>query len=117
MEAEMWARTSGYIRESGSGYKCDPHNELDFIHPTCPAEDAESAQRDPATRLALAFAHVNQLMIMVCMVQGPSAVGSAIGLYDPNRLGDPLVRGDTGRPQVVEPAEDIIVPPVREREL
>ena len=50
--------------------------------PASPAEDAEGVQRDPAARLALAFAEVDQQLVVVGMLEGPSAVGIALGLHD-----------------------------------
>src|SRR6185312_13659464 len=80
--------------------------------PASPAEDAEGVQRDPSARLTLALAEVNQQLIVMGMLEGPSAVGIAPGLDDADGLGDPLVWGDASLPQVVKPAEDIIAPPV-----
>ena len=74
-------------------------------------------QRDPAARLALALTEVNQQLVVMGVLQEPAAVGAALRLDDADRLGDPLVRRDACLPQVVEPAQDIVVPPVREREL
>ena len=46
----------------------------------------------------------------------PSAVREPVALDDPDRLGDALVGLEPGIAQVVQPAQDVVVPPGRERE-
>src|SRR5262249_33099351 len=84
--------------------------------PAGPAEDAEGAQRDPAARLALVLTEVDQQLVVMGVLEEPAAIGSALGFHDADRLGDPLVRRDARLPQIVESAEDVVVPPVGERE-
>ena len=52
----------------------------------------------------------------VDVLERPAAVGIAIVLDDSDRLGHALVGPDLGVAQVVEPAQDVVVPPGRERE-
>jgi hypothetical protein len=75
-------------------------------------EDAERAQRDPSTRLALALAEGDQQLIVMGMLQGPAAVGIALRLNEADRLGDPFIWCNARFPQVVEPVEDVVVPSI-----
>ena len=50
------------------------------------------------------------------VLERPSAVGVALRFHQLDRLGDPLVRLDAGAAQVVEAAQDVVVPVGRVRE-
>ena len=63
-----------------------------------PAEHPQRLERDPSTRLIFGLAEVDQQLVMVSMIEGPSAVGIAPGLDDTDGLGYLLVRGDASLP-------------------
>ncbi len=82
-----------------------------------PAKDAERAERDPSARTTLSFVEVHQQLVVMSMFERPAAVGVTLRFDDADRLGGSLVRRDPGGPHVVERAQDVVVPTVREREV
>src|SRR5439155_19232953 len=82
-----------------------------------PVEDPQRAKRVPAARLALAVLHLEVALAPEDVLERPAAVGIPIALDGLDRLGDALVGLVAGVAQVVEPAQDVVEVPVREREL
>src|SRR5213594_3194061 len=75
-----------------------------------PVEDPQRAKRVPAARLALAVLHLEVALAPEDVLERPAAVGIPIAR-------DGLVGLVAGVAQVVEPAQDVVEVPVREREL
>ena len=82
-----------------------------------PVEHAHRAESVPATRRALAILHLEVRRALADVLEGPPAIRTPVALNDPDCLGDALVWPLAGIAQVVERPEDVVVVPVREREL
>src|SRR5436190_11698823 len=81
-----------------------------------PGEHSQRAKGDPAAGLTLTL-HLEGRLARPGVLEGPSAGGLAMGLDDPDRLRDAFVPWVVLRvAEVVEPAQDVVVPPGRERE-
>ena len=74
-------------------------------------------ERVPPARCALAVLHLEVRLALVDALERPAAVGLPVPFDDVDRLDDALVRGNAGIAQVVEAAQDVVVVPVREREM
>src|SRR5215212_412639 len=82
-----------------------------------PIEDTHGAQRVPAAGPALPFVHLEVRPAAMDVLRPPPAVRVAILLDDFDGLRNALVGRAAGRAEVIEPAQDVVVIPVREREL
>src|SRR5262245_20481511 len=82
-----------------------------------PAQHPQRPQRVPAAGLAVAFVHLEVDRAWMGVLEQPPAVGLALALDELDRLAHPLVRRSAGRSEVLEPAEHVVEPAGREREL
>src|SRR6185369_6578442 len=82
-----------------------------------PAEHAQRAEGVPPAGLALAVLHLDVNLARVDVLERPPAVRIPMALDDADGLGDALVGLDPRVAQVIEAAQDVVVPPGREREL
>src|SRR5712691_1540107 len=82
-----------------------------------PVQHAKRAERVPPARLALAVIHLEVGFALVDVLERPPAVGIPVALDDADRLLDALVGRDAGVAQVLQPAQDVVEVPGREREL
>src|SRR5688500_3762429 len=81
-----------------------------------PPEHAHRAERVPAARPALALVHLEMSLTLVHVLERPAAVWQPVALDGLDGFGHPSVT-DVGFAQVLEHPEDVVVVPMREREL
>ena len=81
-----------------------------------PAQHPKRAEGVPAARRAHAL-EIEVDAARMDAVQQPPAVGLPFGLHDRDRLGHPGIGVRAGVPEVVQRAQHVVVPVVRERKL
>src|SRR4051812_32644901 len=94
-----------------------PRSATDALSAPEPFEHAHGAQGVPPAGLALAVLHLEVGLAGVHVLQRPAAVGATVPLDNAKRLVEAFLTLDAGVTQVVEPTQDVVEVPVREREL
>src|SRR5258708_25701367 len=75
-----------------------------------PPEHAHGPERIPQARSALPLVHREMHATGMGVLEGPAAIGIALGLDEVNRLRHSFVGSGTGGAHVVETSEHLVMP-------